>query len=89
MGGSRDLVVASPTQPCSGRVTENGCHSSSVAVRWVCHGIQSSQLQRSREVGVSRDQVTAPGTSGYPWAAEGRGVANVDNFFPFFLSLLF
>ena len=32
---------------------------SSVAVRWACHGIQSSQLQRSREVGVSRDPVVA------------------------------
>ena len=32
---------------------------------------------------MSRDQVTTPGTSGYPWAAEGRGIAKVDNFFPF------
>ena len=49
---------------------------SSVAVRWACHWIRLSHLQRSRELGGSRDPVIASlGTSGYPWAATGRGVA--------------
>ena len=46
-----------------------------VAVMWVCHGIQSSQLQRSREVGVPRDPdiSSAAVPLGYPWAAKAGG----------------